>query len=79
MVQLGEVVVAALGAENLWEGADIELPGAGAGGGAGPAPVAAADGLVRRQKAGDRLGDAAAGSAAVAGRAQPAVEAFNVA
>jgi hypothetical protein len=71
--------VAPLGAEYIWEGADVELGGVAAGGGAGPAPVAAADGLVRRQKAGDRLGDAAAGGAAVAGRAQPAVEAVDVA
>jgi hypothetical protein len=52
-VQPGEVAVAALGAENLWEGADVELPGVAAGGGAGPEPVAAADSLVRRQVAGD--------------------------
>jgi hypothetical protein len=79
MVQLGKGTVAPLGAENLREGADVELGGVAAGGGAGPAPVAAADGLVRRQKAGDRLGDAAAGGAAVAGRAQHPVEALGVA
>src|SRR5262252_3599128 len=40
VVQLGEAAVAALGAEYLGEGADVELPGVGAGGGAGPEPVA---------------------------------------
>jgi hypothetical protein len=42
MVLLGEVAVAALGAENLGEGADVELRGVAAGGGADPEPVAAA-------------------------------------
>ena len=77
VVDQGEV--AALGADDLREGADVELPVVGAGGGAGPEPVAAAEGLVRRQVAGDRPGDAQAGGAAAAGRAQAAVEAFNVA
>jgi hypothetical protein len=71
--------VAALGAEDFGEGADVELVGAGAGGGAGPEPVAAAEGLVWRQVAGDRLGDAVAGGAAAAGRAQQLAEALNVA
>src|SRR5262249_1428234 len=35
MVQLGEVAVAALGAENLGEGADVELAGVAGGGGGG--------------------------------------------
>ena len=48
MVQLGEVAVAALGAENLREGANVELAVVAAGGRAGPAPMTAADGLVRR-------------------------------
>ena len=52
VVQLG--VVAALRAEDLRERADVELAGVGAGGRAGPQPVAAADGQVRRQPAGDR-------------------------
>jgi hypothetical protein len=47
VVHQGEV--AALGAEDLGERADVELPGVGAGGGADSQPVAAADGLVRRQ------------------------------
>ena len=34
MVQLGDVAVAALGAENLGEGADVELRGVAVGGGA---------------------------------------------
>lgn len=38
VVQLGEV--AALGAEDLGERADVELAGVGAGGGADPEPVA---------------------------------------
>ena len=71
--------MAALGAEDLGELADVELGGVGAGGGAGPQPVAAADGQVRWQVAGDRLGDAVAGGAAAAGRAQHPVEAFGVA
>jgi hypothetical protein len=50
--------------------ADVELGGVGAGGRARPEPVAAADGLVRRQAAGDGPGDAAAGRAPAAGRAQ---------
>lgn len=79
MVQLGEVAVAALGSENLWEGADVELAGVAAGGGADPEPVAAADGPVRRQVAGDRLDDAVAGGALVAGRAQHPPEALGVA
>jgi hypothetical protein len=75
--QLGEM--AALRAEDLGQLADVELPGVAAGGGADPEPVAAADGLVRRQVAGDGLGDAAAGGAAAAGRAQHLVEFLNVA
>ena len=51
VAQLGEV--AALGVEDLRERADVELVGVGAGGGADPEPVAAADGQVRRQAAGD--------------------------
>src|SRR6266536_4301257 len=78
MVQLGEVVVAALGAKNFREGADVELAGVAAGGGAGPEPVAAADGPVRRQVAGDGLGDAVAGGAPVAGRAEHPPEALGV-
>ena len=77
VVQLGEV--AALGAEDLGERADVELGGVGAGGRAGPEPVAAADGLVRRQAAGDGPGDAAAGGAAAAGRAQQLAEPAGVA
>ena len=77
VVQLGEV--AALGAEDLGERADVELAGVGAGGGADPEPVAAADGQVRRQVAGDRPGDAAAGGAAAAGRAQHPAESLGVA
>jgi hypothetical protein len=77
VVQLGEV--AALGAEDLRERADVELGGVGAGGGAGPEPVAAADGLVRRQAAGGGPGDAAAGCAAAAGRAQQLAEPAGVA
>jgi hypothetical protein len=65
VVHQGEV--AALGAEDLGELADVELAGVGAGGGADPEPVAAADGQVRRQVAGDGLGDAAAGGAAAVG------------
>ena len=75
--QLGEVV--ALGAEDLRERADVELGGVGAGGRAGPEPVAAADGLVRRQAAGDGPGDAEAGRAAAAGRAQQLAEPAGVA
>jgi hypothetical protein len=71
--------VAALGAEDLGERADVELAIVGAGGGAGPEPVAAADGLVRRQVAGDRAGDAKPGGAAPARRAQHLVESLNVA
>jgi hypothetical protein len=63
VAQLGEV--AALGAEDLGERADVELAGVGAGGRAGPEPEAAADGQVRRQAAGDGPGDTAAGGAAV--------------
>ena len=72
VAQLGEV--AALGAGDLRERADVELAGVGAGGRAGPEPVAAAEGLVRRQAAGDRSGDAQAGCAAAAGRAQKLAE-----
>jgi hypothetical protein len=79
MAQLGQVGVAAVGGENLWEGADAELTGVAAGEGAGPEPVAAADGLVRWQMTGDRRGDAAAGGAPVAGRAQHPLEALRVA
>jgi hypothetical protein len=68
VVQQGEV--AALRLEDLGELADVELGGVGAGGRAGPEPVAAAEGLVRRQAAGDGPGDAAAGRAPEAGRAQ---------
>jgi hypothetical protein len=68
VVQLGEV--AALGSEDLGELADVELAVVGAGGAADPEPVAAADGQVRRQVAGDRRGDAVTGGAAAAGRAQ---------
>jgi hypothetical protein len=68
VVQLGEV--AALRLEDLGELAGVELGGVGAGGRARPEPVAAADGLVRRQAAGDGPGDAAAGRAPAAGRAQ---------
>jgi hypothetical protein len=70
--------VAALGAEDLGERADVELGVVAACGGAGPQPVAAADGLVRRQVAGDRPSDAVAGGAAAAGRAQHPVEPFGV-
>jgi hypothetical protein len=77
MAQLGEV--ASLGAEDLGELADVELAGVGAGGGADPQPVAAADGLVRRQVAGDRLGDVVPEGAAAAGRVQHPVEPFGVA
>jgi hypothetical protein len=66
VVQLS--VVAALRLEDLGEPADVELGGVGAGGRARPEPVAAADGLVRRQAAGDGPGDAQAGGAAAAGR-----------
>src|SRR5487761_1789068 len=52
---------AAEGAVDGGELADVELAGVGAGGGADPEPVAAADGQVRRQVAGDGLGDAVAG------------------
>jgi hypothetical protein len=70
VVQQGEV--AALRLEDLGELADVELGGAGAGAGgrARPEPVAAADGLVRRQAAGDGPGDSTAGRAAAADRAQ---------
>jgi hypothetical protein len=77
LVHQGEV--AALRVEDLGELADVELACVAAGGWADPEPVAAADGLVRRQVAGDRLGDAAAGGAAAAGRAQHLVESLNVA
>jgi hypothetical protein len=71
--------VASLGVEDLGELADVELAGRGAGGGADPQPVAAADGQVRRQAAGDRPGDAQAGRAATAGRAQRLPESLGVA
>ena len=71
--------VAALSAEDLWDGADVGLAVVAAVGRAGPELVAAAEGLVRWQKAGDRLGDAAAGGAPVAGRARHLVEHFGVA
>jgi hypothetical protein len=71
LVDQGEV--AAVGAEDLGKWADVAP-----GGGADPKAVAAADGLVRRQVAGNRLGDAAAGGAAAAGRAQHPVEPFRV-
>ena len=77
VVQQGEV--AALRLEDLGERADVELGGVGAGGRAGPEPVAAADGLVRRQAAGDGPGDAAAGRAPAAGRAQQLAEPVGVA
>lgn len=76
VVQLGEV--AALRTEDLGEPADVELAGLGAGGRADPEPVAAADGHVRRQLADERLGDAAAGGASAAGRAQALPESFGV-
>jgi hypothetical protein len=60
-------------------GPDVELAGVDAGGRAGPEPVAAAHGLVRRQAAGDGPGDAAAGGAAAAGRAQHPAERVGVA
>jgi hypothetical protein len=53
VAQLGEV--AALGAEDLGERADVELAGVGAGRRAGPEPVAAADGQVRRQATGPAM------------------------
>ncbi len=65
--------------EDLRERADVERPAWGAGGGADPEPVAAADGQVRRQAAGDRPGDATAGRAAAAGRAQQLAESLWVA
>src|SRR5712691_2637871 len=77
LAQLGEV--AALRLEDLGEPADVELAGVGAGCRADPEPVAAADGQVRRQAAGDRAGDAAAGRAAAAGLAQGLAEALGVA
>jgi len=77
LVRQGEV--AALGGEDLGELAEVELGGVAAGGGAGPEAVAAADGQVRRQVAGDGPGDAVAGGAAVAGRAQRLPESFRVA
>ena len=77
VVQLGEV--AALRLEDLGELADVELGGVGAGSRAGPEPVAAADGLVRRQAAGDGPGDAQAGRAAAAGRAQHPAEPVGIA
>ena len=77
VVQLS--VVAALRLEDLGELADVELGGVGAGGRAGPEPVAAAEGLVRRQAAGDGPGDAQAGGAAAAGRAQQLAEPAGVA
>jgi hypothetical protein len=77
VVQLRDV--AALRLEDLRERADVELGGVGAGGRAGPELVAAADGRVRRQAAGDRPGDAAAGRAAASGRAQQLTEPAGVA
>jgi hypothetical protein len=71
--------VLALGVEDLGELADVELAGVGAGGGADPQPVAATDGQMGRQVAGDRPGDAAAGCAAAAGRAQHLPESLRVA
>jgi hypothetical protein len=65
VVQLS--VVAALRLEDLGELAGVELGSVGACGRAGPEPVAA-EGLVRRQAAGDGPGDAQAGGAAAAGR-----------
>src|SRR6185437_9076306 len=76
VVQLS--VVAALRLEDLGEGADVELAGVGACGRAGPEPVAA-EGLVRRQAAGDGPGDAQAGRAAAAGREQHLRERAGVA
>jgi len=69
----------AVGAADLGEGADVELPVVAAGGGASPEPVAAAEGLVGWQVAVDRLGNAVAGRAPAAGRAQHLVESLNVA
>ena len=77
VTQLGEV--AALGAEDLRERADVELAGVAAGGRADPQPVMAADGQVRRQAAEDRPGDAAAGRAAAAGRGQHPAERVGIA
>jgi DNA-binding transcriptional ArsR family regulator len=71
--------VAALCAEDAGQVADVELAGVAAGRRADPQPVAAADGQVRRQVAGDRPGDTAAGGAAAAGRAQHLVESLDVA
>jgi hypothetical protein len=45
------------GAEDLRKRADVELAGVGAAGRADPEPVAAADGQVWRQAAGDGPGD----------------------
>lgn len=70
--------VTALRAEDLGERADVELPSAAVGGGADPKPVAAADGLMRQQVAGDGPGDAGPGGAEAAGRAQHPVEPFGV-
>jgi hypothetical protein len=77
VVQLS--VVAALRLEDLGELADVELGGVGACRRAGPEPVAAAEGLVRRQAAGDGPGDAQAGGSAAAGRAQQLAEPAGVA
>jgi len=77
VVHRGEMV--AVGAADLGEGADVELPVVAAGGGASPEPVAAAEGLVGWQVAVDRLGNAVAGRAPAAGRAQHLVESLNVA
>src|SRR5262249_33315205 len=79
VVLVGQGEVAALGAEDLGELADVELPGGAAGGGADPDPGAAAGGPVRRQVAGDRPGDAVAGGAAAAGRTQRLPESLQVA
>jgi len=76
VVQLS--VVAALRLEDLGELAGVELGSVGACGRAGPEPVAA-EGLVRRQAAGDGPGDAQAGGAAAAGRAQQLAEPAGVA
>jgi hypothetical protein len=76
VVQLGGVV--ALRVEDLGELADVELAGVGAGGGADPEPVAAADGQVGRQVAGDGLSDAGPGGAAAAGWAQHLPESLGV-
>jgi hypothetical protein len=74
LVHEGEVT--AVGAADLWERADVELAVVAAGAWSGPELVAAAEGLVRRQAAGDGAGHAVAGGAAAAGRAERAVESF---